>query len=166
MTKAREEILGALVGVSAATETLLRQHHSLRKLIIEGISDRTDVAAATAKLGDLKIKAEKERIKIRQLKDRERRKRELEKIRKTNEKERNMAATAETNEVVKITQKAEVVTDSKGRVIGYVRRNKDRATYYDASGRVVAHEFGMNTYDSKGGYVGAGKQGMRLLEEI
>ena len=162
----RLEVLGALVEVAAATEALLRQHYSLRAILVEGISDQTAVAAAAAKMDGLKLKAEKQRIKIRQLKDREKRRAELERIRKTNEKEKNMTTTTETNEVVKITQQAEVITDSRGRVIGYVRKNKDRATFYDARGRVVAHEFGMNTFDSRGAFVGAGKQGIRLLEEI
>lgn len=53
---------------------------------------------------------------------------------------------------------------ASGRVVGYMRATgKDRADYFDQTGKLVAREVGGVTYDGQGKMVYRGKLGLVVL---
>ncbi len=145
-----DELAAILDDICATIGELLVTNAQLKESMVDDAA--TD--AAQEKLDRLKQDTLAAKEKMADIKQRQQRKRELEKIRKGHERER-------TNEG----KNGSMVTlrSVTGRTIGYMRvMNKDQTDLFSASGKLVAREIGNLTY-SNGKAVFRGRLGLVAL---
>lgn len=112
------------------------------------------------KVERLKTKTTDAKQHLSDLKDRQRHKRELERIRKEHERETKKAATNE----AKSTQDRVALLDATGKWIGSIEtQTNGNVDVYDAKGRIVARELTGVTLDHTGRFVGRGRQELVVL---
>lgn len=150
----RDELLDLISDVTTLLGSALAQHIELT----ESISG-AGVESQRLKLDALKAKLADEKLKLAKLKDAALRKKELEKLRDDNERQTATSAANEGKNTGMVTLRA-----ASGRVVGYMRATgKDRADYFDRTGKLVAREVGGVTYDGQGKMVYRGKMGLVVL---
>lgn len=156
MKLTEDELLAIIDEVTIALGQILLSHRQLT----EGLLDNNAIEASQDRIEKRRADIEKEREKIRKTRDAIRRRRELEKIRKDREKEANSAPQTEAK---RNPAGVEAIINQRGQVIGYRQTNGRQTVFLSPKGEVVAREVGGQTYDRRGGFVGQGKQGLRLL---
>lgn len=150
----RDELIELLSDVTTLLGTALAQQIDLT----ESISG-AGVESQRLKLDALKAKLSDEKLKLAKLKDAASRKRELEKLRHDNDRSPARPTTNESKNTGMVTLRA-----ASGRVVGYMRATgKDRADYFDRTGKLVAREVGGVTYDGRGRMVYRGAMGLLVL---
>ncbi len=150
----RDELLDLISDVTTLLGTALAQHVELT----ESISG-AGVESQRLKLDGLKAKLAGEKLKLAKLKDAAKRKKELENLRRDNERQTVRPTANEAKNTGLSTLRA-----ATGKVVGYTRAvGKDRTDFYSASGKLVAREVGGVTYDGQGKMVYRGKLGLAVL---
>ncbi len=154
----RDELIDLLSDVTALIGTALAQHVELT----ESISAGAGVESQALKLDALKARMADEKLKLAKLKDAAKRKKELEKLRDDNDRSAPRPTTNEAKNTGMVTLRA-----ASGRVVGYMRATgKDRADYFDRTGKLVAREVGGVTYDGAGKMVYREKLGLVVVGSI
>lgn len=149
----RDELIELLSDLTTLLGTALAQHVELT----ESISG-AGVESQRLKLDALRAKLADEKLKLAKLKDATKRKKELEKLRHSNDRSAARPTTNEAKNSGMVTLRA-----TSGRVVGYMRATgKDRADFYSAAGKLVAREVGDLTYAS-GKAVYRGRLGLVVL---
>jgi len=149
----RQELSDLLDDLTAKIGEILADHSILADIAIS----RQHIKDAQAKIKRMKDSLDKEKEKAAELKQREKRREYLNKLRQSRQ----------TAKRVTEAKQQERITDSKGRLIGWERPlSNGVVAFLDKTGRLVALERGNKTFDSQGRLVGSGRQGTCLLREI
>jgi fructose-1,6-bisphosphatase/inositol monophosphatase family enzyme len=155
MPLTQSELLDLVDDVNVAVAQVIASYAELS----EGMVDDAATDAAKTKVERLKSKTDAAKKRLADLKDRQRHKRELEKLRKQRDKSAARPTTNEGKNTGMVTLRA-----ASGRVVGYMRATgKDRTDFYSAAGKLVAREVGGVTYDGQGKMVYRGKMGLVVL---
>jgi hypothetical protein len=154
MQASQEELISTLDELTSAIGEVLASHLEIRESIL-GLPSST--VAAKVRISQLQAKIDGEKVRLAKAKEAERRKREL--LRKNRENDRRLK-----KEVVARESRSVPVRDGSGKTIGFVLRiNPQKTEFRDSKGRLVAYELGGRTYDGKGRFRGTGDQGLRFL---
>ena len=147
-----DELLEIIEDVTVTLGQILLRHRELT----EGLLGHHQIERSLQKIDDLKLRIDSEKQRLRQTRQAQQRKRDLEKLRgKTLKK-------STTENVTK--NRLRCLRDERGRVLGWVRSlAKDRIDFLDGRGRLVGRYFQGKTYDKTGRFVGDGDQGLRVL---
>lgn len=158
MTAAIGFLLESLAAATEAEATVL-------SLLIEAADSRSTefrVQGITAKIERLGRQQDRLRQLIATVKERERRRRDLEKIRQQNAA---ASAPAKTDEAkTKSSSAPEVFRDARGRVIGYRHHWGNSDYFLEPGGKWAGRETDGRTFTPSGKLDGAGKMGVRMLK--
>lgn len=150
----RDELLDLISDVTTLLGTALVQHVELTESIAGA-----GVESQRLKLDALKARMADEKLKLARLKDAAKRKRELEKLRHSNERQTWRSAANESKNTGMVTLRV-----ASGRVVGYMRvTGKDRTDFFDRTGKLVAREVGGVTYNRRGRAIFRGHLGLIAL---
>lgn len=122
----------------------------------EGLLDQNQTDRSRDKIDSLKNQLEDEKEKLGQIRHHQQRKKELERIRKSHERDQQTEGTS--------SKKLVSVRDQRGRVVGWIQSvGRDRVNILDPRGRVVGRFINGQTYNNRGNVVGRGDQLLRVL---
>lgn len=130
---------------------------TLLRLLLETQHEDVRIQSITDRIARLQRQIDRGHALIAAIKDRARRRDELEKL-------RDKHADTKTEQKTTPTRDDTVFRDHRGRVIGF-RRHWDRANVFlNASGQIVGREVDGRTLSAGGKLYGWGRQGVRLLK--
>ena len=130
---------------------------TLLRLLLETQHEDVRIQSITDRIARLQRQIDRGHALIASIKDRARRRKELEKL-------RDQHADTKTEQKTTPHRDDTVFRDHRGRVIGF-RRCWDRAdVFLNAGGRVVGREVDGRTLSASGQLYGWGRQGVRLLK--
>lgn len=151
MNPTDEVLLDAAVSAAELKITLL----SLISEAVESRSDEFRVRSVAVKIDRLQRQIDRGHELIAQIKDRGRRRAELEKIRRQHD--------TKTEQKTKSSSGPEVFRDERGRVIGYKHRWGNSDVFLHPGGKLAGREVDGKTLNAGGKLVGIGKMGVRQL---
>lgn len=150
-----------------AAITAAETRATLLSLIAEAGESRIDVLntrAAEDKIDRLQRAMDREQELIARLKERQRRRQWLEKLRK-----KNAATPTKTDEAkampAKLSYADRAIRDERGRVIAYRVRHGGHDVFLTAGGKLIGREVDGRTYDATSRFRGYGRQGLRLVQK-
>lgn len=158
MTITDDELLAIIDEVTIALGEILLSHRHLTESMIDDKRISTSQDRIEKRRGEI----EKERDRIRKIRDAVRHRRDVEQIRKQHEKDHDQGKRPQTEEIRKETG-LETITNQRGQVVGYRQNQGSQTVFLNCKGVLVAREVGGKTFDNRGSFVGAGRQGMRQL---
>ena len=130
---------------------------TLLQLLLETQHEDVRIQSITDRIARLQRQIDRGHALIASIKDRARRRAELDKLRRQH-------ADTKTEQKTTPTRDDTVFRDHRGRVIGF-RKHWGRAdVFLNAGGQVVSREIDGRTLDAGGKVVGWGRQGVRLLK--
>lgn len=128
----------------------------------DGAIDAFNNHAAEEKIDRLERSIDRENDQIAARKAREKRRKELEQLRK-----KNAATPTKTDEgkatPAKPSYSDRVVRDERGRVIAYRLRHGGQDVFLTAGGKLIGREVDGRTFDATSRFRGYGRQGLRLV---
>ena len=134
----------------------------LRAESADGAVDAFNNHAAEEKIARLQRSIDRENDQIAARKAREKRRKELEQLRK-----KNAATPTKTDEgkatPAKLSYADRVIRDERGRVIAYRLRHGGQDVFLTAGGKLIGREVDGRTYDATSRFRGYGRQGLRLV---
>lgn len=130
---------------------------TLLRLLLETQHEDIRIQSITDRIARLQRQIDRGHALIDAIKDRARRRDELEKL-------RDQHANTKTEQKTKPHRDDTVFRDHQGRVIGYRRRWDGADVFLDAGGQVVGREVDGKTLSAGGKLYGWGRQGVRLLK--
>ena len=156
-TEMNSDLITILEEVTITLDQLLKSHGQL----VEGFFEDNQISQSQDRIEKRRSEIDKERDRIKNIRDVLRHRRELDQLRKKNEKDVTKSPQTETT---KKTTGLETISDQGGRVVGYrYQHSKHGVVFMDRNQRVVAREKDGQTFDKNGKYFGKGKQGLRAI---
>lgn len=150
MTFTDEELIDLIDQMTVTLGQILLAHRELT----EGLLDPTSLTRK--KVEDLKKRMEHEKEKLDQIRQHEKRKKELERLRRLSSKKHASEGVSRNRTLC--------LRNQKSQVLGWVRpMGMNRVDVLDWKGGLVGRFVNGKTYDGSGRFVGDGNQGLRVL---
>ena len=144
-----DELLSIIDDVTLALGQLLLTHRELT----EGLLDQYQTDAEKEKIADLKKQIEDEREKLSAIRHTQQRKKELERIRKDNEKESRTSKEKQTEQKLGTV----ALRNQRGQLVGWVQTvGRNRLNILNPTGKLVAREIDGRTFDGRSRFRGYG----------
>lgn len=154
MNLTQNELIEICSEVTTMLGDILTRHVELN----EGLIDQAATDIAQDKIDRLRQQTDDAKARLKKIKDGQKRRRELEKIRKDHERE------GEKQTEGKSSQGTISLRNGKGVLIGWLQSESNgKVTVFDAKGRIVARELSGITIDRSGRFRGRGRQGLVVL---
>jgi hypothetical protein len=150
-----------VVGILHECLSCLGELTAPRAFLWESFQVQSQSRKSREKIEDLHHRIEVEKEKVKQIQDSEKRRKELEKIRRDHDKDQSEKSTQnEGKHPLSITP----IYDQSGRLIGYtLPLSRTRSAILNRKSQLVAYEINGVTYDRQGRSQGRGRQGLRVL---
>jgi len=160
MQISKDELISIVDDATTTFAELLLTHCRQQVDLYESTFGHTQDASAKARLDNLEKDVEKAKERVADARAHQNRNKALHRLKQQQDK----ASTEKTPQNEQKGGSTVRYTDGRGRNCGSMRRTGPRsAAFFDATGRLVAHESGGNTFDASGKFAGRGNQGLRLL---
>lgn len=149
-----------------AVADLLETEATTLRLVAENTESRSVEIRVQSILNKIdRLERQKDRLRqlIGSIKDRERRRHDLEKRRRQNDTSSDKTNEAKTTPA-KLSFNDRVIRDERGRVLALRLRIGSQDLFLTAGGKLIGREWDGKTYDAKGIFRGYGSQALRLVK--
>lgn len=149
MTFTDDELISLIEEVTTTLGQIFLSHRELTEGILhQQLTDRSQ-----ERIESLKKRMESEKEKLTQIRHRQQRSKELERIRKSHE-----------TKTEGVSSKLISIRDQQGQVVGWIQSaGRNRLNILNGRSRLVGRFINGQTYDQQGRFIGSGNQGLRLL---